>query len=256
MLKHRPVAIFFCVLALVTLCVSRFIGVAPIVYVIYAVAWSIVLFCGCYFIGLNFFVESVNHGAGTEKVLALSFDDGPTPFTATALDILKEKKVEAVFFCIGRRISGQEETMRRLVSEGHIIGNHSFSHHPLFDLFSSKKMGGDLEAMTSAVHSVTGFRPVLFRPPFGVTNPAVARVVKTGRYISIGWNLRSYDTMKKNPEKLRAKIRRGLKAGGIILLHDTAAVTLEALPGIIDDIRAAGYRLERLDKMCNLTPYA
>lgn len=257
MLKHRPVAVFFGTLGLLSLVAGRYFPVSPLVYLLYLFAWSLILFCGCYFIGLNYFIDSVNDAAGTtDKVVALSFDDGPAPHTAALLDILKDKKVEAAFFCIGRNLAGRESIIRRVVNEGHVIGNHSFSHHPLFDLFLAGKMQKDVQAMSDATMAVTGVRPVLFRPPFGVTNPTVAKIIKMNHYTSVGWNLRSYDTIKKDPADLRDKILRGLKPGGIILLHDTAPVTLQSLALIIDDIRAAGYRLERLDKMCNLKPYA
>ena len=118
--------------------------------------------------------------------------------TRQILDILKENQAQAAFFCIGKNITGNEDLLKRMVREGHIIGNHSFSHHPLFDFFSSRKMLNDMTAMNQLVKNITGLIPRFFRPPYGVTNPNLKKAVMSGGFISIGWSIRSYDTVIKN----------------------------------------------------------
>ncbi|CAL1520055.1 polysaccharide deacetylase family protein [Chitinophaga sp. MM2321] len=204
----------------------------------------------------NFFIKTVCQAATTENVVALSFDDGPqTAYTPVILDILETHKVPAAFFCIGKNIADNTHLLQRIHAEGHVIGNHSYSHHFWFDMFGSKKMGTDMEQMDMLTINATGLQPRLFRPPYGVTNPNVARAVKAGGYLAIGWSIRSLDTVAKDENKLLHKIMDELHPGAVILLHDTCKITADILPQLITGIRAKGYRLERIDKMLNVPAY-
>ena len=187
--------------------------------------------------------------------VALSFDDGPAASTRDILDILKEHNTQAAFFLIGKNISGNEELIRRMVQEGHIIGNHSFSHHSLFDLFSSKRMLKDMDSMNQSVQNITGFKPRFFRPPYGVTNPNLKKAVMAGGFISVGWSIRSLDTIIRNPHRLMNKILSAIRPGAILLLHDTSQTTVDILPELLKSIRQKGFEIVRLDKMVNLNPY-
>jgi peptidoglycan/xylan/chitin deacetylase (PgdA/CDA1 family) len=193
--------------------------------------YVVVLFCGSYFIQWGFFLKSVCSVKTTENLIALSFDDGPDPVkTQYILDILKTNQTEAAFFCIGEKIIGNEELLDRMVHEGHIIGNHSFSHHFLFDLFSARKMLVEIKAMSQSVKIVTGFSPRFFRPPYGVTNPNLKKAIVQSGVVSVGWSLRSYDTVIRNEDRLLSKILDSLKPGAILLLHDTSDTMLAILP--------------------------
>ncbi len=192
-----------------------------------------------------------------EKVVALSFDDGPHPmYSAPILDTLNKYNVPATFFCIGKNISGNEHLLQRIKNEGHITGNHSYSHHFWFDMFGSKKMLADMQQMDDTVMNTIGMRPVLFRPPYGVMNPNLAKAIKKGGYTPIGWSIRSFDTAIKDKQKLLSRITGQMKAGDIILLHDSMEITASILPELIVQIQNKGFRIERLDKMLNITPYA
>lgn len=224
------------------------------------IAYSLILFYGSYYIGSGFYIRVICSGhtpaAQAVKQIALSFDDGPAEqYTAGILDILKEHRVEAAFFCIGQRIPGREALLRQVHEAGHIIGNHSHSHHLWFDLFSSARMTADLGQAGEAVQKVIGLTPRLFRPPYGVTNPNLARAIKRGAYIPVGWNIRSLDTVIKDEKKLLARVTGAFRPGAVILFHDTSAATLSVLPEIIRRAAAEGYVLTRLDKMLNLEPY-
>jgi peptidoglycan/xylan/chitin deacetylase (PgdA/CDA1 family) len=206
---------------------------------------------------LGFFLKSVCSGSKTERTIAISFDDGPAgKKTDRILDILKEQQAPAAFFCIGKNIAGRETQLQRIAEEGHIIGNHSFSHHPLFDLFRPKTMLGDLNKMSLYCKKVTGLQPLFFRPPYGVTNPSLKAAIVRGGFKSIGWSIRSYDTVIHNENRLLEKIISSLRPGAILLLHDTQETTVQILPRLLKSIREKGYRVERLDKLINLNPYA
>ncbi len=215
-----------------------------------------VLFCGSYFIRLGFFLKSICSGPSSEKCIAISFDDGPAgEKTDRILDCLKENQAQAAFFCIGKNITGREIQLNRIIKEGHLIGNHSFSHHRFFDLFSAGKMLADMKQMSASCQSTTGYTPRFFRPPYGVTNPNLKKAITRGGFISIGWSIRSFDTVVRNESQLLKKILSSLKPGAILLLHDTQEITVRILPQLLEGIREMGYRVKRLDKLINLNPY-
>ena len=201
-------------------------------------------------------MKSICSANTREKCIALSFDDGPAGAnTGRILDILKENEMQAAFFCIGKKMQGNEEMMKRMIEDGHMIGNHSYTHYRFFDLFSSRKMLGELQQMSRDCKDITGFSPRFFRPPYGVTNPNLKKAVIRGGFISIGWTIRSFDTVIRVEERLYKKILNALKPGAILLLHDTSDTTLSLLPQLLKGIREKGYRVIRLDKMINLNPY-
>ena len=109
--------------------------------------------------------------------------------------------------------------------------------------------------MNQLVKDITGLSPRFFRPPYGVTNPNLKKAVMMGGFISIGWSIRSYDTVIKNQHRLLNKIISALKPGAILLLHDSSETTVTILPELLKAIRQQGYQIVRLDKMVNLNPY-
>jgi len=213
------------------------------------------LILGAIYIRWNFYLYSFDRGTD-RRYIALTFDDGPAAMTGDILDILKEKGVEAAFFSIGKHAAQQPEIVRRWVEEGHIVGNHSYFHSFHFDWQSAAKMTEELEQTNALVASVTGKRPHLFRPPYGVTNPNLAKAVARTGMVSIGWNVRSFDTTAKDGEQLLARILNKLEGGDIILLHDSMPVTCEILTELIDSARQKGFTFVRLDKMLGIDAYA
>lgn len=130
------------------------------------------------------------------KVVYLTFDDGPhPPETERVLDVLRERGARATFFLIGSKVSGNEAVLRRMLEEGHALGLHTYSHAGTFPLLSFDKMLADVNEGKRAVESVAGKKISLFRPPFGVTNPTIAKVVRTLGLQTVGWDVRSFDTM-------------------------------------------------------------
>ncbi|HEV3224254.1 MAG TPA: polysaccharide deacetylase family protein [Puia sp.] len=255
-MNNRIFNIFYILLILVWIWADRHLQMGAAIYGWLLLVYVSVLFCGSYFIRMGFFMKSICSVKKSEKVISLSFDDGPAgKKTARILDILKDNNVEAAFFCIGKNMPENEKLLKRIANEGHIIGNHSNSHDRLFDLYSSRKMLNELELASQTCQEITGLYPRFFRPPYGVTNPNLKKAVLQGGFISIGWSIRSYDTVIGNEERLLTRILARLKPGAILLLHDTSISTQKILPRLVKEIRNKGYKMIRLDKMINLNPY-
>lgn len=257
MLTFRNTNILFvCLLVLMlTFCINS--GLPVYGYFLLVLIYSLIVFYGCYYVGSNFFIRIVCKAETGKKEISISFDDGPAQnYTPEILRILQEENIPAAFFCIGSRIQGNEELIRQIKADGHIIGNHSYSHHFWFDLFSAKKMLADLQAMDGEVKRITGLSPILFRPPYGVTNPNLKKAIITGNYTPVGWSVRSMDTVIKEEGKLLEKINRGIRPGAVFLFHDTSAATVKSLPAFIKEVKKRGYNIIPLDKLLHLQPYA
>ncbi|MFT3932030.1 MAG: polysaccharide deacetylase family protein [Chitinophagaceae bacterium] len=257
MLNFRTTNIVFISLALVAIVLASKNMVHWLTLLPLLIVYSLVLFYGSYYVGSNFFMKVLCKRTTTKKQIAISFDDGPVEaYTTEILDLLKTANVPAAFFCIGKNIAGREAILQRIIAEGHVIGNHSYSHHFWFDLFSAKKMKNDLEQMNETVKNVTGLLPKLFRPPYGVTTPNMRKATDALGVTAIGWNIRSMDTVIKEEDKLFDKVSQQLQPGSIVLLHDTSKATLTMLPRFIEAARDKGYEFVRVDKLLNVSPYA
>jgi peptidoglycan/xylan/chitin deacetylase (PgdA/CDA1 family) len=257
MLNLRNTNIFFIALLAILTGVHVKYGLPIYIYCLLLIAYSLIVFWGCYHVGSNFFIKIVCKAKTDKKEIAISFDDGPSEnYSKEILAILKSEQVKATFFCIGNRISGNESILKQIDTEGHIIGNHSYSHHFWFDLYSFKKMQDDLKQMDTEMERVTGLKPKLFRPPYGVTNPNLAKAIKNGGYTPVGWSVRSMDTVIKDGKKLLGKINDGIKPGAVFLFHDTSKATVDILAGFIQEVKKRGYNIVPLDKMLDLQAYA
>ncbi len=203
-----------------------------------------------YSIRSEIYLQSFCRKRTVEKIVALTFDDGPDPIqTPKVLQTLKEQQATACFFCIGRKIKGNEKLLQQIVTEGHLIGNHSFTHSGSFPLYRLSRMKKDLQTCQSELERVTSQPVTLFRPPFGVTNPTIAKAVRQLGYTSIGWNIRTLDTQQPTPDKVLNRIRKGLKPGSIILLHDRIPDSGQLVKQILDLLKEQGYTVVRLDEL-------
>ena len=257
MLNFRNTNVFFIVLLFALIGVHVKFGLPIFIYFIILITYSLIVFYGCYYVGSNFFIKIVCKAETDKKEIAISFDDGPAiNYTSEILQLLKSKNIKATFFCIGNRIAGNEHILKQIIEEGHIIGNHSYSHHFWFDMYSAKKMQKDLEQMDDEMERATGLKPKLFRPLYGVTNPNVKKAIINGGYTPVGWSVRSMDTVIKDENKLLNKINAGIKPGAVFLFHDTSKTTLSVLPGFIQEVKKRGYEIIPLDKLLALTAYA
>lgn len=241
-------------------------GMPPFYYAISLLAYLALLVWGSARVDSQFYLPVVCSGRNIQpgmgesagkKQIAISFDDGPVlQYTPELLRLLKDKSVPAAFFCIGSRVEARPDLLRQVHEAGHLIGNHSYSHAPLFDLYGAGRMEKEMHATNELVYGIIGQRPRLFRPPYGVTNPNLASAVRRSGMKAIGWNIRSLDTVAKDEGRLFKKLLRSLQPGAILLFHDTAKVTLDILPAFIDEARKRGYDFVRLDELINENPYA
>lgn len=257
MLKYKTIRIVFYAV-LVLLIGMHFMAALSLWWLLLPIfLYQLLLIFGAIKIRHNFFVDSISEAATEKKQIALTFDDGPSENdTAKILDTLLLNNIEAAFFCIGNRIEKNHALIKRMDSEGHIIGNHSYSHHFFFDLYSVQKMKTELLKTNQLIEEVTGRKIRYFRPPYGVTNPNLAVAIKQLNFHSIGWNIRSMDTVIKVEQKLLTNIVPKLKPGSVVLLHDTAPITIANLQKVIDAIKAQGFEIVRLDKLINIEAYA
>lgn len=242
MLKFIPITFIF-IAGVIAFIVSQY--VYPLSYwilVIWCLLFSVIQFCGAYFIQLNFHLKSINQLSSTQKSVMLSFDDGPHRMnTEKVLDTLKKYNIKALFCIIGKNISGNEHIMKRLVAEGHQLANHSYSHAFWFDVWNTKKVTEDIAQCQQLINQYQ-IKAVFFRPPYGVTNPNIAKALKTLNLQSVGWNIRSYDTASNNVEQLTERILKQLKPNAIILLHDRLDIAPQLLEQLIPAIKERGFQ--------------
>ena len=180
------------------------------------------------------------------KVVALTFDDGPNPATTNqALDTLSKYGIKATFFVLGKNVSGNEEILKRMKSDGHAIGNHSWSHPVLskLSLDEAKKQITDTE---DALTKVLGSSSKLMRPPYG----AITDDIRNSLDLSfIMWDVDSLDWKSKNEASILTEIQRQVKNGSIILMHDIHVETVNALPKVIDYLKEQGYEFVTVPEM-------
>lgn len=182
-----------------------------------------------------------------EKVVALTFDDGPSSVTTPiVLDALKNAGAHATFFLMGERIHGNEALLRRMVNEGHEIGNHTWSHQskPKEDI-----AGAEVDKTTAAIKAVIGTSPLLFRPPYGIVQNATTRVARSQGFPLILWTGSAADTATSVPDKVRKNVVMYAKPGAIILMHDVKAHTAKAVPEILRQIKTKGLKFTTVSEM-------
>ena len=199
----------------------------------------VILSLGVLFMQYNYFLKSTTRLKGKECLL--TFDDGPDPkHTAHILDILAKHNVKAMFFVIGQKVEQHPELVKRIVNEGHLIGNHSHTHNNFMSMFSKARLREELDTARNTIESVTNSKVEYFRPPIGYTNPKYAVVLRERKLKCIGWTLRSYDSVYTDSEKLLQRLISNIKPGNIVLLHDNLKVTSNTLDAFISKAKANG----------------
>lgn len=182
-----------------------------------------------------------------EKEVVLTFDDGPDKENLPELlDLLDKKGVKSTFFFIGKYVAENKEMVVRTDLAGHNIGIHTYTHAPMLPFYSVKRLAHEIYLTKHLIKSVINKDVIMFRPPFGVTNPNIAYVVYRTKLKSIGWNIRSFDTVSKSDEKVVTKISKRLKPGSIILLHSNIKGAARLAGKVIDEVRGKGYKIVNL----------
>jgi len=207
----------------------------PVLLVV-LVAYLFMLFFFSMNLKYNFFLKAKNH-AGKGHVV-LGFDDGPDPeMTPKILAILDDYDAKAIFFLIGENAVKYPDIVREIIKNGHLVGGHSLNHRPGFGFLSFKRTENEIMVGIKVVERIIDRKINIFRPPFGISNPIIAAVVKKHNLEVVGWNIRSYDTINKNAQKMLKKITSQIKNRSSILLHDRVKNTVEILPDILMDIQ-------------------
>ncbi|WP_214318975.1 polysaccharide deacetylase family protein [Nonomuraea sediminis] len=176
------------------------------------------------------------------KCLALTFDDGPSAYTAKLLDTLKREKVKATFFLMGQHVEQYPKLARRQLAEGHAIGNHTWDH-PHLPAMTDQQILDEIRTTQDAIAKATGQQPKLFRPPYGDTDQRVLDLVGQEGLPQILWTGTTLDWKLRDPKKITAAVLRLARRDGVILMHDVVPQTVKAMPGIIKDLKKRGFHL-------------
>jgi len=191
----------------------------------------------------------------SQKVIALSFDDGPLlgP-TDRILEILKENNIKATFFLIGQNVKRNPELVKKIFDDGHVIGNHSWTHP-----YNRQTLAGsaaEIDKTSAEIAKIIGSKPNMFRPPGGLMHTGLAEYAKSEKMGIILWSADSEDYRAHNsPDVLLKNIFKEIKPGGIILMHDGGVKrsnTSEALPLLIAKLKQEGYRFVTIPELMKL----
>ncbi|WP_417887462.1 polysaccharide deacetylase family protein [Zunongwangia sp.] len=203
----------------------------------------------------NFFLKGYHHNTAATNKICITFDDGPSDYTLQILDILDKYNAKACFFCIGQHMEKHPEIVKEIYKRGHVIGNHTYSHTRKMGFLSSKTLVREIEACDIVAYDLLQLKLNFFRPPFGIINPNTKKAIeKTGHHV-IGWNLRTYDAIINDKEKIVVKIKRRLQAGDVVLLHDNKQQTLAILEQLLMIVEAKHYQAISPDKLFNINAY-
>jgi peptidoglycan-N-acetylglucosamine deacetylase len=196
--------------------------------------------------------------------VALTFDDGPDPeFTPRVLEILRAKSVPATFFVVGRRVRSRPDLVAQIDAAGHLVGNHTDRHSPWFHFQLWRAIRHELAACSGAIRAAIGKDPVFFRSPQGFKNPALGDVAREMRLSVVGWQVRGFDSLERDADKIVRRITSRVRPGGIVQMHDGSSLSdpksrqamLVALPRVIDEIRASGLAFVPLDTLLGVAAY-
>jgi peptidoglycan/xylan/chitin deacetylase (PgdA/CDA1 family) len=185
------------------------------------------------------------NGSRSRKIVALTFDDGPSEYTPGFLQVLREKGVHGTFFEVGQEMGGREDTMRQILAEGNEIGDHTMNHVEYPDY-------SQIAGAASLIRSITHFKPCLFRPPGGGYNSSVIATAGGLGMRTITWDVDPTDWANPGSGAVYNRIVDAAQPGSIILMHDGGgdrSGTLAALPSIIDTLRGRGYRFETVTEL-------
>ena len=201
------------------------------------------------------------HGDVNQNKIALTFDDGPNePYTSQVLDILKTFNIKATFFLIGKNVEIYPGTTKRIVKEGHTIGNHTYNH-PDLRLKPESQIEYQIKKAEEAILNATSIKPYLFRPPYGVDNPRVLAVVEKAGYVTVKWSVSGFNGGNEiKSDKILKKVLKGTKNGSIVLLHDgnrlikkaERSQIVKALPLIIESLQEESYQFVTVPQLLGL----
>lgn len=197
----------------------------------------------------------------SQKLVALTFDDGPyPPYTGQLLDLLKEKQVPATFFVIGQNAAKHPELLQRIVAEGHQVGNHTYNH---VDLLKADRQAiiSEIDKTNQVITDTIGYAPHVMRPPHGFRDAVVMDIMAEYKLKVVEWSVASRDWVNPGAEVIAERTLGKVNNGSVILLHDGDGVaaklprsqTIAATRIIIDRLAAEGYRFVTVDEILNMS---
>jgi peptidoglycan/xylan/chitin deacetylase (PgdA/CDA1 family) len=202
--------------------------------------------------------DILTNGPGTKREIALTFDDAPDAnFTPKILDILKKNGVTATFFVVGWRVEAYPDIVKRIVDEGHILGNHSYSHANLPKL-NDDAFHEQIIKTDRLIEKFTGFTPNIVRPPYGSVTARQVRWLVTQKKIIVNWDVDSLDWKGLKAEPIARNVLNHVHAGAIILQHSGTGTggdlsgTVDALPRIIDELKSEGFKLVTIPQLLGI----
>jgi chitin deacetylase len=189
-----------------------------------------------------------------QKVIALTFDDGPwVGSTPKVLDILKKNNIKGTFFVVGQMLKEHPDLGVRIVTEGHVIANHTWTHR--YHFMNPQVAAYEVESTSDLIYQTTGVKTTLFRPPGGIMNNGVAAYARNQKYTIVMWSADSVDYSRPPVSRLIRNVTRESKPGGIVLMHDgggNRSNTVEALPQIINHFKKQGYSFVTIPELLEM----
>lgn len=177
--------------------------------------------------------------------VALTFDDGPSSYTTSLLDGLREREAKATFFLQGQCIEGREDVIRQMQEDGHLIGNHTF-HHVQLTKLSDEQAKKEVVSTSNAIYEITGIYTAYIRPPFGEWKKGLDYNVTM---IPVLWTIDSRDWYTQNTPVIVNEVMNQVEDGDIILMHDCYKTSVESALQIVDRLKEEGYDLVTVDEM-------
>jgi peptidoglycan/xylan/chitin deacetylase (PgdA/CDA1 family) len=204
----------------------------------------------------GFFLPVISRGGASGRGVALTFDDGPDPNVIfPLLNLLQRYEAPATFFVVGQKAQDNPELIRAILLRGHAIGNHSYRHDPLLMLRSSARLTEEI-ARTQHLLANFGIRPLVFRPPVGITNPKLPIVLRELHLDCVTFSCRACDFGNRRIASLAKTILRKIHPGAILLLHDVSPpgigaiqVWLQQVERIIAGLKSQGYKIVSLSEL-------
>lgn len=195
---------------------------------------------------------SYNSVQTDQMVLAMTFDDGPHPsLTPNLLDILKARNIKATFFVIGKNARTYPHIIRRILAEGHEIGNHTYTHCSLTSR-SDDQIRKELQQSEDAL-ALAGCRPHFVRPPYGAVNSRIKNMMYSDfGYSTIMWSVDPQDWRRPGVSVVTSRLVNGAHKGAILLAHDIHPPTIQAMPATFDQLLAKGYQFVTVSQLMNL----
>jgi len=215
--------------------VLAFFGFASFWYVLcFIVFYLLFLLTVSTNVRFNFFVQSFSENRKIkEKQIAITFDDGPVENSLKILEILDDYNVKAGFFCIGKNIKKHPEIFKEIIKKGHLVGNHTYTHTRKMSALSVSRIAWEIEECNKVSQEIGEVKMKLFRPPFGIVSPKTQKALKKTGMHSIGWSIRSFDALLSSEEIILKRIKKRIKPGAVILLHDNNAKTVNILEQLL-----------------------